>query len=206
MSPKRFFPLAAALGAAALFFAYANSLHNAFSWDDRHVIADNVYIRSLSNIPRFFRDAYTFSSLPVHATWRPLVTLPYPLDYRLGHGLDPLQFHVTQTLLLLVTWAMLTLFLGKTLDLARPSPHNRWIALIAATVWAIHTVNTETLNLISARSEELAAIGTLAAFLLIQFSERAPRWHLSLLPIPLRAAAKAHTAIPATLLLVSPVP
>src|SRR5258707_13348881 len=126
MSLKRFFPLAAALGAAVLFFAYANSLHNAFSWDDQHVIVNNVYIRTLSNVPRFYRDAYTFSSIPKHATWRPLVTLTYAIDYRLGHGLDPLQFHVTQILLLVVTWAMLIAFLHKTLDVVHPSPHNRW--------------------------------------------------------------------------------
>ncbi len=202
MSPKRLFFLAAALGAAALFFAYLNSLHNAFSWDDLHVIVNNVYIRSLGNVPRFFRDAYTFSSIPKHATWRPLVTLTYAIDYRLGHGLDPRQFHVTQILLLVVTWAMLLAFLHKALDLVQPAPRNRWIALIAATVWAIHTVNTETLNLISARSEELAAIGTLGAFLLLQFSERARRCHLYLLPIAIGAMAKAQIVIFGVLLLV----
>jgi protein O-mannosyl-transferase len=193
--------LAAALGAAALFFAYSNSLHNAFHYDDLHVIVNNVYIRSLHNVPLFFRDAHTFSSIPEHATYRPLVSLTYAIDYAIGRGLDPLRFHVTQILLLLVIWAMLIAFLRKTLDVCRPSPHNRWIALAAATLYAIHTVNTETLNLISARSEELAAAATLTAFLFIQYSERARRWHLYLIPIALGALTKAQIVIFGPLLL-----
>jgi protein O-mannosyl-transferase len=192
---------AAALGAAALLFAYSNSLHNVFHYDDLHVIVNNVYIRSLHNAPLFFRDAYTFSSIPEHATYRPLVTLTYAIDYAIAGGLDPVQFHVTQILLLLVIWGMLIVFFRKALDVFRPSPRNRWIALISATVWAIHTVNTETLNLISARSEELAAMATLAALLLVQFSPFARRWHLYIVPIAIGAMAKAQIVIFALLLL-----
>ncbi len=193
--------LAAAFGAAALLLAYANSLHNAFHYDDLHVIVNNVYIRSLSNVPLFFRDAHTFSSIPEHATYRPLLSLTYAIDYAIGGGLDPLQFHVTQILLLLVLWGLLITFLAKALDVCRPSPHNRWIALASSTIYAIHTVNTETVNLISARSEELAAIATLAAFIVLQHSERARRWHLYLLPIAVGALAKAQIVIFGPLLL-----
>jgi uncharacterized protein (TIGR02996 family) len=201
MTTTRHYLFAAALGAAALLFAYSNSLHNIFHYDDLHVIVNNVYVRTLRNIPLFFRDAYTFSSIPEHATYRPLVSTTYAIDYAIGGGLDPVPFHVTQILLLIVIWAMLITFLRKSLDVWRPSPRNRWIALSAATIWAIHTVNTETLNLISARSEELAAICTLAAFLIIQFSERGRRWHLYLVPIAVGALAKAQIVIFGSLLL-----
>ena len=91
----------------ALFLAaYANSLHNSFHFDDGHVISNNLYIRSLSNIPRYFVDADTFSSLPANATYRPLVTLTLAIDYHVAGGLDPLQYHVTQILLLLILAAM----------------------------------------------------------------------------------------------------
>ncbi len=201
MKTTQHYFFAAALGAAALLFAYSDSLHNAFHYDDLHVIVNNVYIRSLRNVPLFFRDAYTFSSIPEHATYRPLVTLTYAIDYAIAGGLDPVQFHATQILLLLLIWGMLIVFFRKALDVFRPLPRNRWIALISATLYAIHTVNTETLNLISARSEELAAIATLAAFLLIQFSERARRWHLYLIPIAVGAMAKAQIVIFGPLLL-----
>jgi Flp pilus assembly protein TadD len=200
MTTTRHYLFAAALGAAALLFTYGNSLHNVFHYDDLHVIVNNVYVRSLRNIPLFFRDAYTFSSIPAHATYRPLVSTTYAIDYAIG-GLDPVPFHATQILLLIVIWTMLIVFLRKSLDVWQPLPRNRWIALSAATIWAIHTVNTETLNLISARSEELAAICTLAAFLIIQLSERGRRWHLYLIPIVVGALAKAQIVIFGPLLL-----
>jgi Flp pilus assembly protein TadD len=200
MTTTRHYLFAAALGAAALLFTYSNSLHNAFHYDDLHVIVNNVYVRSLRNIPLFFRDAYTFSSIPEHATYRPLVSATYAIDYAIG-GLDPAPFHATQILLLIVIWTMLIVFLRKSLDVWQPSPRNRWIALSAATIWAIHTVNTETLNLISSRSEELAAICTLAALLIIQFWERGRRWHLYLVPIAIGALAKAQIVIFGPLLL-----
>src|SRR5437773_8022586 len=76
--------------------AYSNSLHNSFHFDDSHVIINNLYIRSLTNIGVFFTDAQTFSSLPANATYRPLVTVSLALDYWLGGGLAPWQFHVSQ--------------------------------------------------------------------------------------------------------------
>jgi len=201
MRASRQFLIAAALAAAAIVFAYSDSLHNAFHFDDSHVIVSNVYIRSLRHVPLFFRDAHTFSTRPDHATYRPLVTLTYAIDYAIAGSLDPAVFHVTQIVLLLVIWAMLIFFFRRALDIARPSPQNGWIALAASTLWAIHTVNTETMNLISARSEELSAIGTLAAFLLIQFSPRARRQHLYLIPIAIGALAKAQIVIFAPLFL-----
>lgn len=202
MNASRQFLIAAALVAAAIIFVYSNSLHNEFHFDDGHVIVDNVYIRSLHNVPLFFRDAHTFSTRADHATYRPLVTLTYALDYAITGSLNPVPFHATQIALLLVIWGMLIVFFGKALDVSRPSPRNRWIALSAATIAAIHTVNTETMNLISSRSEELSAIATLAAFLLIQFSPRSRRWHLYLIPIVIGALAKAQIVIFAPLLLV----
>jgi tetratricopeptide (TPR) repeat protein len=202
MSASRQFLIAAALAAAAIIFVYGNSLHNSFHFDDNHVIVNNVFIRSLRHVPLFFRDAHTFSTRADHATYRPLVTLTCAIDYAVAGSLDPVAFHVTQIVLLLAIWGMLVFFFRKALDVARPLPRNRWIALAAATIWSIHTVNTETMNLISARSEELAVIGMLAAFLLIQFSPRSRRWHLYILPIVIGALAKAQIVIFAPLLLV----
>ena len=77
------------LALAVVAGAYSNSLHNSFHFDDDHVLESNLYVRSLKNVPLFFTDAQTFSSLPTNATYRPLVTLSLALDYWLGRGLDP---------------------------------------------------------------------------------------------------------------------
>lgn len=202
MNASRKFLVAAALAAAAIVLAYSNSLHNTFHFDDHHVIVNNVFIRSLQNVPLFFRDAHTFSTRADHATYRPLVTLTYAIDFAATHSLNPVPFHATQIILLLAVWAMLIAFFRAALDAARPSPRNLWIALAAATIASVHTVNTETMNLLSSRSEELSAIATLAAFLMIQHSPRARRWHLYLIPIAIGALAKAQIVIFAPLLLI----
>lgn len=171
--------------------AYANSLDNSFHFDDAHVIESNLFLRSLGNVPRFFTDANTFSSLPQNATYRPLVTLSLALDYARG-ALDPRPYHVTQLVLLLVTGSLLVVFFIPVIG--------RWPALFAATLFCVHTANTETMNLISARSELLSAIGLLASFVLYQRSPFARRTLLYLVPLAVGALAKAPLVVFAPLL------
>src|SRR6476659_3031514 len=106
---EAYVPRRVAIGAAVILvlLAYANFFHNSFHFDDDHVIVENASIRSLANWPLFFTDAHTFSSLPSNATYRPLVTLSFALDYAMRHSLDPVPFHATQLVLLLLTGALL---------------------------------------------------------------------------------------------------
>ena len=101
----------ASLGALALFIAllaaYANHFHNSFHFDDAHTVENNAAIREVRNIPMFFRDATTFSSLPSNQSYRPLVSTLLAIDYRLG-GLQPFWFHLS----------ILALFVALTLLLA----------------------------------------------------------------------------------------
>ena len=186
------FLFACAAAIALITAAYANSVDNSFHFDDSHVIESNVYLRSLHNVPLFFKDAHTFSSLPQNSTYRPLVTLTLALDYARGHGLAPRAFHITQIALLLITGALLVLFFAPLTD--------RWIALFCATLFCIHTANTETMNLISARSELLSTIGLLATFILYQRSPFARRTLLYLVPLAIGALAKAPLVVFAPLL------
>src|SRR5438270_946507 len=92
--------LGGALLLAALVVAYANHFHNSFHFDDAHTIVTNAAIRSLRNIPRFFVDATTFSSLPSNQSYRPLVSTLFAIDYSLGAGpartgLQPFWFHLS---------------------------------------------------------------------------------------------------------------
>src|SRR4051794_23893528 len=79
--------LAVVLGLVTL--AYANHFQNSFHFDDFHTIAQNPYIRSLANIPRFFSDPDTSSVLPPNRTFRPLLFCTLAIDYALGHSLQP---------------------------------------------------------------------------------------------------------------------
>ena len=76
--------LGGALLAAVLLAAYANHFYNSFHFDDAHTIVNNAAIRDLRNIPLFFHDAATFSSLPSNQSYRPLASTLLAIDYRLG--------------------------------------------------------------------------------------------------------------------------
>ncbi|MEO5566923.1 MAG: tetratricopeptide repeat protein, partial [Gemmatimonadaceae bacterium] len=196
-----------ALGAIAALFvfiaAYANSLDNAFHFDDSHVVEQNIFIRDLANIPRIFSDGRAFSSLPQNSVYRPIVTLTMAMDYRVAGGLDPTAFHVTQLALFALVGIALIILYRKVFERAAPDPSRVWVALIAATLFCVHTANTQVGNYISARSESLAALGVLGGFLMyIHGGVHARRWHLYLLPVVVGTLAKNHAIVFAPLLLV----
>jgi tetratricopeptide (TPR) repeat protein len=181
--------------------AYSNSVQNAFSFDDIHVVQQNLFIRDLANIPRFFTDARTFSSLPQNATYRPLVSTTLAVDYAIAHGLSPVTYHVTQLALLALVGILSAILLRRLFRSAEEGAGPTWVAIVAATLYCVHTGNTQVGNYISARSESLAALGVLAAFLLYLHGGRWRRYHLYLLPVIVGAAAKNHAIVFAPLLL-----
>src|SRR6476646_2813714 len=82
--------------------AYSNHFENSFHFDDSHTIQNNLFIQDLKNIPRFFIDGTTFSSLPQNQSYRPVVSTSLAIDYHLGNGYDPFYFHLSTFLLFLV--------------------------------------------------------------------------------------------------------
>ena len=198
--------LLACAGALLLFLAaYANSLRNAFHFDDAHVIENNLFIRDLANVPRFFTDANTFSSTPANTTYRPVVSLTLAIDYAIGRGLNPIAFHVTQLLLFAAVGALVFLLYRRIAESALPADsarvHPLWFALFAATLYCVHTGNTQPANYISARSELLSALGVLGAFALYAWVPGSRRFHLYLLPAAIGVLAKNHAVMFAPLLL-----
>src|SRR6202795_3800214 len=113
----------------ALPAAYANHFQNGFHFDDAHTIVNNASIRELRNIPLFFRDATTFSSLPSNQSYRPLVSTLLAIDYRLGGGLHPFWFHLSIFVLFLALAFLLAFVVHYLLEHVVSSPRNGWIAL-----------------------------------------------------------------------------
>ena len=201
---SRWWPVPAAYAVALLLFlaAYSNSLRNAFHFDDSHLIVENLHIRDIRNIPRFFTNARTFSSLETNAVYRPVVSTTLALDHFIGGGLNPVPFHITQLILLAAVGAglfLLLLSLFRTTDADARWPF--WAALFAATLFSVHTGNTETANYISARSELLSSLGVLGAFLLYLYVPGTRRFHLYLLPVVFGALAKPSAVLFAPLFL-----
>ncbi|MEP6914373.1 MAG: tetratricopeptide repeat protein [Acidobacteriota bacterium] len=190
----------AALAAVLLVVAaYSNSLDNSFHFDDAHVVENNLYIRSLSNIPRFFADANTFSSLPPHASYRPVVSTTLAIDYAIAGGLNPRQFHRTQIALLLLLGVLLVLFYHRVLREADAAV-SVYVPIVAAALFCVHTANTETMNLISARSELLSVLGVVGSFVVYLEYPQWRRTGLHLLPMVLGSLAKVHAVMYAPLL------
>ncbi|MDH5287974.1 MAG: tetratricopeptide repeat protein, partial [Betaproteobacteria bacterium] len=195
------FLCASLLAVAVLVGAYANSFQNSFHFDDSHVIVGNLFIRDLSNVPRFFVDAATFSSLPANAAYRPLVSTTLALDYWLGGGLAVRQFHVSQLAMLLLLGVMVFWMFLRVFNMAEERWWNRWAALLAAAFYSVHTPNTETLNLIHARSELLSALGVVGSFVVYLYLPRSRPAHLYLLPMIAGAFAKTPAVMFAPLFL-----
>src|ERR1041385_6769500 len=151
--------LGGALLLVALLAAYANHFHNSFHFDDAHTIENNAAIRELRNIPQFFRDATTFSSLPSNQSYRPLVSTLLAIDYRLGGGVQPFWFHLSIFALFLVLVLVLALVIDRLLEIISPSPLNLPIALAAAAWYGLHPANADTINYIIASSEVISTPG-----------------------------------------------
>src|SRR5438093_12132237 len=158
----------AALSGSALFIAllaaYANHFHNSFHFDDAHTIVSNAAIHELRNVPLFFRDATTFSSLPSNQSYRPLVSTLVAIDYKLAGGLQPFWFHLSIFALFVALTLLLAFVIHRMLDHVENSSRNGWIALIAAAWYGLHPANADTVNYIIASSEVISTLGVIASF------------------------------------------
>lgn len=132
--------------------AYATALLGTFVYDDVHTARDNLAIRTLANVPRFFTDVGMFSSIDCRM-YRPCVLTTYAVDWAAGGG-SPLPFKSTN-LLLHAAVAVVLLRVLRRLGCRPPA------ATLAACVFAVHPLTSEAVNTISGRSELLTALGLL---------------------------------------------
>src|SRR5438105_6330049 len=184
---KRCPRLGAAFLLAALLTAYANHFHNSFHCDDAHTIETNSAIRDLRNIPLFFRDATTFSSLPSNQSYRPLVSTLLAIDYQLG-GLNPFWFHLSIFALFVALTLLIAFVIYRLID-------NLWIALGASALYGLHPPNADTVNYIVASSEVISTLGVISSFAVYFAFPRLRRSCLYVVPAAIAILAKPTAAI-----------
>lgn len=184
-----------AVALAAVCLTYSNAWQNGFHFDDSHTIVDNPAIRSLTNIPRFFTDATTFSVLPANRTYRPVVSSSLAFDYFLGRGLNPVFFHLsTFCVFLLQILAMQVLF-QALLDRAAPAESN-WIPSLLASAWyGVHPAIAQTVNYIIQRGDIYSTFGVVAALVLYIKAPRLRRTGLYLLPFVIAMLSKPPAVV-----------
>ena len=180
---------------AVVLAAYSNHFQNTFHRDDGHTIITNTSIRELGNIPLFFRDGTTFSSLPSNQSYRPLVSTLLAIDYQLAHGLQPFWFHLSIFALFIALTLLLALVIHHLLESEAASLPNRWIALGAAACYAVHPANADTINYIIASADVISALGVIASFAVYCAFPRLRRYFLFVLPAAIAILAKPTAAI-----------
>jgi tetratricopeptide (TPR) repeat protein len=187
--------LSGGLALVVVFAAYSNHFHNSFHFDDSHTIVDNIFIRDLHNVPRFFTDATTFTSLPANQTWRPIVSLSLAVDYRLAHGLNPVWFHASTFFWFLVQLALMFVLFRHLLDATGTRPANPFVALFATLWYALHPAIAETVNYIIQRADLYATLAVVASLVMYIYLPGLRKFGLYLLPVAVGSAAKAPVVV-----------
>jgi tetratricopeptide (TPR) repeat protein len=126
--------------------------------DDRDlVVDDHAFLAQPASMLHAFARSYMHVVDGHHAYYRPLVTVSYAADAQWS-GLRPFGYHCTNVALHAVASALL-------LALARHLGLGRALALVAATVFAVHPVLASAVAWIPGRNDELLAVFALAAWL-----------------------------------------
>ena len=179
---------------------YTNHFKSPFHFDDSHTIENNIFIKSLKNIPLFFKDASTFSSLPSNQVYRPMISVTLALDYYFGKGLNPFYFHLSMFLWFLVQLVLMFFLFKKILALTLKHEWSDFIALFAVAWYGLHTANAETLNYIISRSDSLSTLCVVASLYLFVVFPNRRKWFLYLVPVIAGMFIKEQTAMFAPIL------
>ncbi len=144
--------------AALVAVSYANTLTADFVYDDHIVLVENVPLRDLRNIPRFFTDpAHTSASSILEEIYRPVRATVFAIEYRLW-GLNPAAFHATNLVFHILNSFLIFLFLKRLSATAAP-------AFAASLLFAAHPALTENVSWICSRSDLLCMFFYLLALL-----------------------------------------
>jgi tetratricopeptide (TPR) repeat protein len=143
-----------AVGLVLLAFLFLwPSLHGVYIWDDDQWLTSNPWVQSWSGLKEIWL------SPSANPQYYPLVFTTFWVEHKLW-GLDGLGYHVVN-LLLHVATALLIFKLLTKLKL----PGGRLGAWLAATIFAIHPVNVESVAWVAERKNVLCGVFFFAAML-----------------------------------------
>jgi tetratricopeptide (TPR) repeat protein len=137
---------------------YLNSLPNGFVYDDNNEVSTNPYIRSFGHLGDIFSTRILAHLGARGATnyYRPISILGFLLCYKL-FGLLPYGFHLAN---LVLHALMVCLLFGLTKRLFQ----DLWLGFVAAAVFALHPIHSESVAWVSAVTDLELAVFCLAAF------------------------------------------
>lgn len=155
---KKVLSLAIILITALGFIAYASSLNGKFVLDDELLIKDNVFIRNLPGIEKFFTTNIMAGAGMVSAFYRPLQMITYALDYAVWN-LNVTGYHITNMILhifvaLCIYWMIDILY------------NDNKLSFLTSALFVIHPIHTEAVSYISGRADSLAVLFMLLCFII----------------------------------------
>lgn len=199
------FLASALIGILLVILAYKDHFNNPFHFDDAHTIENNIYIRDIKNIPEFFWNAKTTSSLPSNQAYRPGLTTLNAIDTWIG-GKDvpvPKYFHAHIFAAFLILGVLLFFFYRNIFERALPGSNlNHWLALFGAVWFWVHTANAETVNYVIARSDTQSTLWILIALCVYVLSQKGRDYFLFLIPMVVGFSIKEPALMLAPLVLV----
>lgn len=155
------------------FVVYSNNYRHDFELDDAYTIVGNTSLRSLREIPRYFVDPSTYTSIREQAEYRPILQTTYALNFAVS-GYDTWSWHLVQILLhIVVTLGIFALTRRVLLMLGDDRPDG--IAFAAAAIFAVHPAAAGVVDYLNARSSLLTAAFLLPALLAFMRSADTPR-------------------------------
>lgn len=156
---RRVLLLAASLLVAATLAAYHNSLTGPFILDDAASITDNPTIRQLGSALSPPHESSSDGGLTVSG--RPFVNFSLALNYAFG-GTAVRGYHVVN--LAIHIFAVLVLFGIVRRTLLQPALRRRYetmavpLAFVVTIIWAIHPLQTESVDYVVQRAESLMGL------------------------------------------------
>jgi tetratricopeptide (TPR) repeat protein len=130
---------------AVVFICYANSLGNDFVFDDEFLVPAYSRVQTFSQLVNTLLDSY-----------RPMRNVSYAIDF-LVWGLKPFGFHLTNVLIhaanVVLVFALIRRFSVKLST-----------AIVAALIFAVHPIQTDSVSYVSGRRDILFTLFYLAAF------------------------------------------
>ncbi len=165
-----------------LWFIYSGHFHNGFFYDDSYLIQENLAIRSLKNIPKFFTDIHTAASRPEYQNqYRPFYQMSFAIDYYLANGLSPLVMHL-HTFIGFIILVILCFLLGMKI-FSTISEEPFYPALLSACCFAFHPATADVINYLYARTNSFATLWGMVYFITYLSAPFFKKYHLYLIPL-----------------------
>lgn len=155
----------------AAFFAYLPSFNNPFIWDDEQFIYKNRFVQNFA-VQKIFTTNTIAGAGENSNYYRPLTTLSFAIDYQMW-GLNPLGFHLTNTLLHALA-AVLVFLILRELKLKDN------LALAVALVFALHPLQAQAVTYMNSRGDSSYTFFAFVSVLLFIWLLKQKRFQLQL--------------------------